>query len=339
MDKPNFSAKLASDLIQYAGGQGADSRRLYEMLGIEKRFRNRDDVRVPAERMGDIWSLAHELTGDPFLAFHMGVEFSYSARDTHLMIMQSSSTVLEAFEQGMKYSDIVANVLAVTLGEDKDNFFMDYEPREEWQRAPAAVVRDSLAVSLVTNMISLQMCVGKFVAPTILTFQFPQPGIVNEFLGVFNTSIHFDQPHNRIGFPKDVSKLPISTSDNGLLGSLKRYGDELKSKIWPQNKVIVQVRNQVIHALTEQSTPTIEDIAGGMNMSARTLQRKLREEETSFKSELDTVRKELAGRYVEEGQKSLCEIAFLLGYANTTSFVRAYKRWNGTTPGKSKAAG
>ena len=327
-----FSAKLACDLIGYAGEKGADVGLLHRQLGIEPRYRNREDIRVPAKQMARVWALAQKLTNDSSLAFHMGVDFSYSARDTHLMIMQSSSTVLEAFEHGMKYAEIVANVLSMDLRQDDRNFFMEYTPRKDWRCAPKSVLRDSLAVSLVTNMKSLQMCVGKFIAPSILTFEFARPRNVNEFLATFNASIEFDQPHNRIGFPKDISRLPISTSDNGLLGSIRRYGDELKSRIWPESGIGKKVRISIIDALTSQISPSIEHTAKSLNASVRTLQRKLRSDGTSFQMELDGVRKDLAGRYLEEGEKSLCEIGYLLGYANTTSFIRAYKRWYGMTP-------
>ena len=98
--KSTFSAKIACDLIRYAGEKGASANLLFRHLGLEKRYRNRDDIRVPAEKMASVWMLAHKLTSDPFLAFHMGVDFSHSARHTHLMIMQSSVGIIPYVNRG-----------------------------------------------------------------------------------------------------------------------------------------------------------------------------------------------------------------------------------------------
>ena len=60
--------------------------------------------------------------------------------------------------------------------------------------------------------------------------------------------------------------------------------------------------------------------------------RRLRTAGSSFQEILDDVRQRLAVRYLAEREKSLFEIAYLLGYSNTTAFVRAHKRWFGESP-------
>lgn len=66
-------------------------------------------------------------------------------------------------------------------------------------------------------------------------------------------------------------------------------------------------------------------------MSPRTLQRRLADEQATFADLLESVREELARIYVGEG-RPLGEVAFRLGYAETSAFLRAFKRWTGTTP-------
>ncbi len=332
MHECSFSSKFASNLIAFASRNGANSEALFECLGLEEQYRNRDDVRVPAASVARVWAKSHEQSNDPFLAFHMGVEFSYSARTTPSLIMQTSSTVLEAFEQAIVYGEIIANVLTTELGQDDESVYIDYVPKTEWREAPPAVLRDSLAIAVVSNLYSLQSCVGKFISPSVLTFEYARPGNYREYLEVFNSSVHFDQPHNRIGFPIETSSLPTANSDNGLLGSLKTYGNELRAKISSEDPTMNRTREIVIDALASHSVPSVESTAGQLHVTVRTLQRRLRRAGSTFQSILDEARRDLADRYLADEGKSLFEIAYLLGYSSTTAFVRAYKRWYGATP-------
>ena len=75
-----------------------------------------------------------------------------------------------------------------------------------------------------------------------------------------------------------------------------------------------------------------EEIARALHQSPSTLQRRLREEGTSYQQLLDTTRHELAIDYLREGQHSLADITFLLGFSDQSNFTRAFRRWTGRTP-------
>jgi AraC-like DNA-binding protein len=62
------------------------------------------------------------------------------------------------------------------------------------------------------------------------------------------------------------------------------------------------------------------------------MQRQLQTENTNFKNLLNEVRSELADKYIRDSQLSLTEISFLLGFAEMSSFSRAFKRWTGASP-------
>ena len=77
---------------------------------------------------------------------------------------------------------------------------------------------------------------------------------------------------------------------------------------------------------------SLERIAGNLSMSGRTLQRKLREHGTSHQELLDQMRKDLAMRYLQERELAICEVAYLLGFSESSALHRAFKRWTGKTP-------
>ncbi len=73
-------------------------------------------------------------------------------------------------------------------------------------------------------------------------------------------------------------------------------------------------------------------------MCLRTLQRKLSEENTSYKELLDETRRELANQYLRQATLSVSEVTYLLGFSEPSNFSRAFKRWTGRTPSEFRAA-
>lgn len=84
--------------------------------------------------------------------------------------------------------------------------------------------------------------------------------------------------------------------------------------------------------------PSVETAATRLGTSTRTLQRQLTAEGTTFQKVLAATREALARHYLGEGVLPTEEIAFLLGYADATSFYRAFRAWSGTTPDRVRAS-
>ena len=92
--------------------------------------------------------------------------------------------------------------------------------------------------------------------------------------------------------------------------------------------------HQVKKAITKQLTSgiTLEKVAGSLNMTERTLNRQLKELGLSFKEILKEVRMSLSKLYIKNGQYNITEIAFQLGFSESSSFSRAFKHWTGSSP-------
>ena len=78
--------------------------------------------------------------------------------------------------------------------------------------------------------------------------------------------------------------------------------------------------------------PTVFSVARQLRMSARTLARRLEREGTTFSALVDSLRQELALRYVTHHELAFTEIAFRLGFSHVEAFYRAFRRWTGQTP-------
>ena len=78
--------------------------------------------------------------------------------------------------------------------------------------------------------------------------------------------------------------------------------------------------------------PAIDEVAGQLNVSVRTLRRRLNEENCSYRDLLEEVRYQLAKEYLLDTQLPLAEIAELLGYTDPGNFSHAFRRWSGHSP-------
>jgi AraC-like DNA-binding protein len=108
--------------------------------------------------------------------------------------------------------------------------------------------------------------------------------------------------------------------------------EELKQENGDEN-FVERVRIAVQQNLTGRR-PTIEDIADALHISAHTLQRRLLDKASSFQRVLEEARHQLARHYLNNSVLELNEAAYLLGYNDANSFVRAFRTWEGVPPAR-----
>lgn len=104
----------------------------------------------------------------------------------------------------------------------------------------------------------------------------------------------------------------------------------------PPPNAMVRELDAALAALLDHCEPSVDAVADALRVSTRTLQRRLTQAGTTFERELDRVRMERARALVAEGVR-LRAIAASLGYAHVRSFLRAFRRWTGTTPSAFRA--
>ena len=102
------------------------------------------------------------------------------------------------------------------------------------------------------------------------------------------------------------------------------------SEMEVDDSTAARVRSALVELLPAGKT-SVDDVASKLCMSRRTLQRKLTDEQTTFQQQLNATRLLLAKNYLKNSERTSDDIAFLLGYEDTTSFLRAFNVWTGMT--------
>jgi AraC-like DNA-binding protein len=158
-----------------------------------------------------------------------------------------------------------------------------------------------------------------------------EPDDVSEYAAVLQCSIRTCGSWNGWALPKEASQLPLRRRDPALGRWLERQATRLLATLPTGDDITSEVRHALATQVTSGAT-NIEPVARRLATTRRTLQRRLAETGTSFEAIRDDVRRRAAEMYLADRTLSVTDIAYLLGYAEPTSFHRAFKRWHGTTP-------
>lgn len=326
-----FSARVAADLIAFASERGGDEAALRTLLGLPQDQLGREDVRIPCATMARMWEAAHQQTQDPCLALHLAEARTPAANRTTTLIMESSRNVLEAFELAAKYSVLIADAMSVEIGEIDETIYVQFTPQADWALQPLPVVQDCLNITYLSAVQAVQRLTGSRQPPSLLSFAMPKPENLAEYFRIFNCSIRFDATANRIGFPKVLRDSPVVTGDAGLKEVLKQYAEELKSRFQAGGGLVDEVLRAIYDGMSPHP-PTLSVVARSLGISDRSLQRRLKLEGETYKQLVERARMTLSQTYLLNSNRNLDEIAYLSGYADTSSFVRAFRRWHGQSP-------
>jgi AraC-like DNA-binding protein len=138
---------------------------------------------------------------------------------------------------------------------------------------------------------------------------------------------------NVIVFRTGDAASPFVTRNAELLAMLAPQFEEQLKQLDGDENFVERVRMAIQEKLTGQR-PSIDDIANSLHISSRTIQRRLQEEGSSFQRVLEEARHQLARQYLNNSVLELNEAAYLLGYNDANSFVRAFRTWEGMPPAR-----
>ena len=145
----------------------------------------------------------------------------------------------------------------------------------------------------------------------------------------FRCPIVFGAERDRIVFAEGALAIPLVTANQA---AFARIVPGLEAKLAAKRSLVGDVRIAIARTISAGTRPSIDTIAERLETSGRTLQRRLTAARTSFQDQLDDVRHVAARRLLEHTELEPIDIAFLLGFAEPNSFVRAFRSWERTTP-------
>src|SRR6516225_4921408 len=304
---------------------GLDVAALLNEAGIDMMALRDPDSRFPTERVSLLWQLAVARSGNPAIGLVSSNVVKPASFDVVAYMMMSSPNLLGLLERIVRYVGIISDAASLAVTEDHEGYRMILELFGGGEPVP----RQRFEFDLVTILSFCRWVTNRDLQPLALELRFPPPADLQPYKDAFKCSLRFNSSANALLFASADVISPLPTAHPLLADVHERVASEHLRRL-DLAHVSSRARAAIIRHLPE-GEPRRAEIANKLEMSERTLQRRLEAEGTSFQHLLDVTRRELAQQYLGQTDTSLCDATYLLGFSNQSSFFRACKRWFGTS--------
>ncbi len=327
---PMDASLLSRMLVMAATMAGADRGELLKAAGLSEGEMSDLAVRLPSLYAERIMDSAVQLTGNDNMGLTVGEMFRSIGGDTIVSyVFMSAPTLRLGILRSSEYQRLMTDLGYSELQEEAAVSRLVLRTREERAVWP----RQLSEWALCAFWLQLQKYGGAAVRLSEVHFQHSAPTSTREHERVFGCLPRFSMPDNQLLFASEMLDLggAIAEVDPNLHAFLVEQANRQLALVGPSDDFVGQVRHALVQTIGSGQA-SVEGIASLLSMTARTLQRRLREHGTTYQQQATDVRKTLCRSYLRDTDISLEDVAFLSGFQSREALHRAVRRWFGATP-------
>jgi AraC-like DNA-binding protein len=184
---------------------------------------------------------------------------------------------------------------------------------------------------LAAHVLSVRRMTGLVhAAPLETHFTHGRPKSTQLHERIFQSRLRFGQQRSALVFARTLLDAPLLAADEGLAGVLERHAAIALQKLGGRAGLVARV-SEIVREELGSGKLSADMIARRLAISTRTLHRRLRVENSSYRAVVDDVRREIALHSLRDRQLSIVEVGYLLGFTTGPAFHRAFRRWTGTS--------
>ncbi|MFZ5724590.1 MAG: AraC family transcriptional regulator [Pseudomonadota bacterium] len=304
---------------------------LLAQAGVDAQTFANPTALVPLIDVVRLFACALGRTGDNALGLRLGGNVQPRSYPVLGYVIMGSADLGEAIDRLLRFERIVGELGRASLDDEgADNLLLRWDcpvpmPYARYLRDAAVAGWVGFARSLLDNAR----------APLEARFEHPEPPAAEReaYERFFRCPVRFSAPHTGIVFPRVWLQLPLRSADPALGGIMEEHAARLLADFSSGINLANEVRSAIYRHLPG-GEPEIETVAEDLGMTVRALQARLRKADVTFSDLVDDIRKSLAAVLVADERLTLVNVALLLGFAEQSSFTRAFRRWYGMAPGE-----
>jgi AraC-like DNA-binding protein len=324
-------AAALSNFVEVARQLDLDPMAALRAAGIDPRALADPDMRLPAADVAVLLDRAAEATDCPTFALRMARSRQLANFGAISLLITHQATLREALATTIEYRNLLNESLAMSLEEDGDLVIL----REELVVEPGVPTRQAYELAIGAIFRMCHALLGGRWQPYSVHFSHAAPPDLGVHRSVFGASVEFGSEFNGIVFGAGDLDRPNPTADPALAEYARTFVESLpKAHAGSMAREV----SKAVYLLLPLGRASIVQVAQGLSLNARTMQRRLDAEGEAFSALVDRVRRDLAVRYLANPGYSLAQVARMLGYAQHSSFTRWFATEFGAPPAAWRAA-
>ena len=308
-----------------AGGLDVDA--VFSEIGMDATLLEGGYARYSQEQISRLWRRAIELSDDGNFGLRVAAEVRPATFHVVGYAMSCSATLARALHRFAFYCRLISDSATGTLTESGNTASLEFR----FDTGGAPPIYQTIDTVLAGTLGYARWIIGERIRPVEVRLQHVRPADDIAYQEFFEAPIIYGADQNCIVFSRADLDRPILAADEELASLLdtiaNRYLEERMS-----GRVAVRVRDLLIATLPFGAVSKT-GIARRLNLTERTLLRRLKAEGTTFVEVLNDVRQELAFQLLQRPGITITEAACALGFSDENTFSRAFKRWTGRRPG------
>ncbi|MGB0220903.1 MAG: AraC family transcriptional regulator [Sinimarinibacterium flocculans] len=319
---------ISQVMIHFAAGHGVSEETCLLGTGIEpERLLDAEALITRDQEMRLVENLMLALPDVPALGFRLGLQYNVATFGIWGFALRTSRTLHDALRLALRYLPLSTAYCRIGMLEADDVLGIRMDPDEIPRHLRQFLLERDMATAI--HLIRELSLTGLHVQA--LQLQIPEPDYAASLEALCGVRPAFGCGRNALLIPRAAADKPLPTFDAHLVRMLE---DQCRQQLErrKQGGLTGQVRAQLLGP--SGLVADIEEVAAAMAMSARSLRRKLDAEGTTFRQIVEGERRQLAEQLLRGTQMTLDEMAIQLGYSDTASFTRAFRRWQAVAPGE-----
>ncbi|MGO9391718.1 AraC family transcriptional regulator [Rhodoblastus sp.] len=272
---------------------------------------------------------AMRLTRNPDFAFRTGLKSHVAAYGMYGFAILSSTNFRETMKFVVKYHHLATPVVRLRFEETQTHgvWVIDPLPHPAIDRS---LYRFIVEMQFATHIALHRDIMGSAFAPSELQMTFCGHESNAPFEQTLGCPCRRRQPENRLMFDAAWLNAEPRCGNEIAYASVIGLCDELEEELAQRVGVAEQVRQTLLASIGRRTD--FSEIARQLGVPARTLRRKLKEQETSFGELIGELKSHLAIKYLRDTQMTVEDIAGALGFSDAANFRQSFRRWTKTTP-------
>lgn len=288
-----------------------------------------DWERWPIDYITRLWRAAERCTGDAGFGLKVGAGVSPASVNVVGFALQSAATLREAIAMVQKYQRLISDGGRFQMLAGNTSTWLVYHPHQgQLAFSPHQIEAVLAAVVTFAGWVT-----GTALRPSRVQFSQTQLGPLQGYRDVFTCPVEFEQAFSGLLVDNAVLDQPLPQADAQLAKVHEQYTTARLAAL-SLSSVSAEDLRQWLAAHMGPRVPRRSQAAQALGVSERTLARRLAEQGQTFDELLDGVRREMALQAVTDTGRALAEIAQSLGFAESSTFYRAFHRWTGMPPAR-----